>query len=158
VAGNPNKPGRFGFSGDGGPSTQAALNNLGVAVNGSENLLVADDGNNRVRQVDMVPAVKQINKQLAFGVVVVGKTTAPMTTALKNTGLATLPISSVMLGGTDPGDFAIYQNTCVTELGPGETCSVKVTFTPQKKGKRTATLTITDSVGQQVVSLVGTGE
>jgi sugar lactone lactonase YvrE len=158
VAGNPNKPGQFGFSGDGGPSTQATLNNLGVAVNGSETLLIVDDGNNRIRQVDMVPAVKQINKQLAFGVVKVGTTTPPMTTELKNTGLATLPISSVMLGGADPGDFAISQNTCVTELGPGETCSVKVTFTPQQKGKRNATLTITDSVGQQVVTLVGTGD
>ncbi len=158
VAGNPQKPGQFGFNGDGGASTLAALNNLGVAVNGSENLIIADDGNNRVRQVDMVPAVKQINKQLAFGKVVVGNTSPPMTTSLKNTGLASLSISSVLIGGADPNDFAIYQNGCVNQLGPGETCSVKVTFTPKNKGKRNATLTITDSLGQQTVSLVGTGE
>jgi sugar lactone lactonase YvrE len=44
--------GARGFSGDGGPATSAALNNVtGVAVDASGNLFIADTGNNRIRQV-----------------------------------------------------------------------------------------------------------
>jgi len=48
VAGN----GTYGYSGDGGAATNAALNYLeGVAVDATGNLLIADTGNNRVRKV-----------------------------------------------------------------------------------------------------------
>ena len=48
VAGN----GKNGFSGDGGPATQARLKlPSGVAVDGSGNLLIADEANRRVRAV-----------------------------------------------------------------------------------------------------------
>jgi uncharacterized protein (TIGR03437 family) len=45
--------GAFGFSGDGGPATKAALNfPSGVAVDSAGNIYFADKGNNRVRKVD----------------------------------------------------------------------------------------------------------
>ena len=45
--------GKDGFSGDGGPATQAQLNfPTGVAVNGEGNLYIADVGNHRIRKVD----------------------------------------------------------------------------------------------------------
>ena len=48
IAGNS----RTGFSGDGGPATQAQLNApQGVAVDSAGNLYIADTGNNRVREV-----------------------------------------------------------------------------------------------------------
>ncbi len=47
-AGNGNRA----FSGDGGPATQAGLSlPMGVAVNSTDDLLIADTGNNRIRRV-----------------------------------------------------------------------------------------------------------
>jgi sugar lactone lactonase YvrE len=44
--------GSFGFSGDGGAATSASLESpTGVAVDGSGNLFIADEGNSRIRRV-----------------------------------------------------------------------------------------------------------
>ena len=51
VAGN----GTAGFSGDGGPATEAMLNNPGgVVLDATGNLLIADTDNHRIRRVDLV--------------------------------------------------------------------------------------------------------
>src|SRR5262249_35589897 len=48
VAGN----GTFGFTGDGGPATSAAMNGTqGVMVDSAGNLYIGDYGNNRIRKV-----------------------------------------------------------------------------------------------------------
>jgi hypothetical protein len=158
VAGQASKPGTYGFAGDGGASTKATLNNLGVAINGSQYLLIGDQGNNRIRQVDLVPVAILLNKKLTFPATTVGQTSAPMTANLGNSGLATLPLTTTVLGGADPGDFAITANACVTQLAPQAECGVTVTFTPTAKGTRSATATINTSLGAQIITLVGTGQ
>ena len=50
--------GQAGFSGDGGPATQAGLSfPRGVSVDGSGHLYIADHDNNRIRRVDAVTGV-----------------------------------------------------------------------------------------------------
>jgi len=53
IAGQDSNPLTFGFSGDGGPATDALLNNLGIAVDSAGNLYIADAGNNRIRKVSL---------------------------------------------------------------------------------------------------------
>jgi len=50
-AGQENDPFTYGFSGDGGPATSALLNNLGLAVDSTGNVYIADAGNDRIREV-----------------------------------------------------------------------------------------------------------
>ncbi len=50
-----------GFSGDGGPAIQAALNYpRGVAVDGAGNLFIADTGNHRIRKVDSAGVISTV--------------------------------------------------------------------------------------------------
>lgn len=93
-----------------------------------------------------------------FGTETVGKTSAPNTLTLTNTSQTALTISSIALTGANPGDFA-QTNTCGTGIHGGATCTISVTFTPTKKGARSASVSITDSGGgsPQTVSVTGTG-
>ncbi len=79
------------------------------------------------------------------------------TVILTNNQKKALSITSITLGGTNPGDFAETSN-CGTGRKPGWDCTIGVTFTPTATGARTAALTITDTVGTQTVQLNGTGQ
>ena len=62
--------GERGFSGDGGPATQASLNSpFGVAVDGAGNLYIADQYNNRIRRVDSTGTITTIagTEERGFG-------------------------------------------------------------------------------------------
>ncbi len=94
-----------------------------------------------------------------FGTEAVGKTSAPNTLTLTNTAQTTLSIQSITITGANSGDFA-QTNTCGVAVGSGATCTISVTFTPTKKGSRTAVVSVADSGGgsPQTVSLAGTGQ
>ncbi len=158
VAGNPLHPQQSGFSGDGGPATQATLDNIGLAVDGNGNLLIADAGNNRVREVTLAPVITLSKKILTFPNEKVGQASPQMPVKLTNSGFNDLPISGEQIEGFDAQDFSISSNTCDAHLAPAASCTINLVFKPSKTGKRTAKLVITDSLGQQTVSLVGTGQ
>jgi hypothetical protein len=85
--------GQAGFSGDGGPATEARLNEpLGLAVDGAGNLFIADWGNYRVRKVDgsgIISTVAGIGKARTAGDGVQATTTGlrgPIAVAVDATG------------------------------------------------------------------------
>jgi hypothetical protein len=87
-----------------------------------------------------------------------GATSAAQTATLKNTGNATLNISSITLAGANPADFA-QTNACGESLAAGASCAISLSFTPASTATFTATLSVADNAAgsPQTVSLTGTG-
>lgn len=93
---------------------------------------------------------------LNYGSVTVA-TKKAATVILTNNRKTSLAITSISLGGTNPGDFTETSN-CGTSRKGGWDCTITVTFTPTATGARSATLSIVDTVGTQTVQLNGTGK
>ena len=104
------------------------------------------------------PAVTLTPASLAFASQVVGSTSTSQTSTLKNTGTASLTITSVGLTGANPGDFT-QANDCPASLAANATCTITVAFRPTATGSRSASVAITDNaVGSpHNVTLTGTG-
>jgi hypothetical protein len=107
------------------------------------------------------PAVSLSPTSLSFGNQQVNTTSTAQMVTLKNSGTADLTISSIGLGGTNPGDFA-QTNTCPispSTLAAGASCTISVTFTPTATGTRSASVSITDNAAgsPQTVALSGSG-
>src|SRR5258708_289260 len=90
------------------------------------------------------PVVSLTPASIAFPASTVGTTTAAQLVALKNTGTATLTISSIALGGTNPTSF-VEIGTCGTSLAAGASCSLYVGFKPASAAALSATLSVTDN-------------
>lgn len=93
---------------------------------------------------------------LVFDSVVAGQMGQPKTLVLSNPGDAELGISDIAI--VPAGDF-IQTNDCPSLLPAGESCTFQVTFTPQRKGARTASLSFlgSDSPTPYTVALNGLG-
>src|SRR2546426_333275 len=114
---------------------------------------ITDDAAGSPQLVSLVgmgiaPAVTLAPTNLAFGTQRLSTTSPVQTLTLTNSGTATLSITSIVLAGLNPGDFAIAAgNTCPTGAGsvaPGASCTISISFTPEATGARTATVTLPD--------------
>jgi hypothetical protein len=81
--------------------------------------------------------------------------------SLANTGNAPLTISSIVIGGTNAGDFT-QTNNCPAgnaTLAANANCSINLIFMPAAAGSRSASVTVADNApgSPQSLSLVGTG-
>jgi len=97
---------------------------------------------------------------IGWGAVVVGNGTSGRVVKITNTGTASFGVSSLTLGGANPGDFPIYTDGCTgATLTPGTSCAAYVSFEPSRIGARSATITIAHNAsgGPVLVSLSGTG-
>jgi hypothetical protein len=100
------------------------------------------------------PAVSLSPASLTFPAQPVGTSSGAQSVTLRNTGSASLTITSIKASG----DFS-QTNTCGSSVAAGASCTLSVTFKPTAAGTRTGAVTITDnaSPATQTVSLTGTG-
>jgi hypothetical protein len=106
------------------------------------------------------PVINVTPTAISWGSVVLGNGTSGRVVKITNSGTASFSVSSLTLGGANPGDFPIYTDGCTgASLAPGTSCMSYVSFEPTRIGTRTATITIwhTAPGGPVTVSLSGTG-
>ena len=103
------------------------------------------------------PAVGLNPTSLSFPTTLL-RNTSTQSVTLNNTGTAALSISSIVINGTDPGDYSQI-NTCGTSVPLGGSCTITVTFKPLMTGSRPAQVAITDNApgSPQTVMLKGMG-
>jgi hypothetical protein len=96
---------------------------------------------------------------LTFASTMVGVTTAAQVVTIKNTGTATLNLTSETITGTNATSFLISANTCGATLAAAATCSVSVEFKPAAAGTLSAALSIASNAlgSPQTASLAGLG-
>ncbi len=84
-------------------------------------------------------------------------TSLPQNVTLTNTGSASLSITSIAAGGTNPADYTT-SNNCGSSVATGASCTISVQFQPSATGTRTASLLVTDNASgsPQSVALSGT--
>src|SRR5207244_190656 len=83
-------------------------------------------------------AVSLTPSSVPFGNQPVSTTSAPQAVTLSNTVSAPLTISSIALGGTNPGDFGQTNNCPLSPstLAASTSCTINVTFTPTRSEER----------------------
>ena len=110
------------------------------------------DGNtNRVREISAAGAPVSLLSPS------VGAQGPGQTVTVINAGIATMVQPSVSIGGANQAEF-LETDTCNSNIQPGASCTVTVTFTPASSGTRTAALIISASNSQnspQTVQLSG---
>jgi len=101
-----------------------------------------------------VPGVSLSPQTWNFGNQTVGVLSSVQPIILQNSGLGTLSISNITIGG----DFA-QTNNCPATLSSNGSCIINVTFNPTLVGLRSGTLIITDNASgsPHSVALSGTG-
>jgi hypothetical protein len=150
VAGN----GSYGFSGDGGPATNAELAApWGVGVDPSGNIYVADIYNERVRKVHAVAGLNASRTSVTFGLEPVGMSSSTKTVTLSAIG----PLSIDYI--TVTGDFSESYDCPIGTTMSGQ-CELRIVFKPTRAGLRSGTVTIWDNgyfSSGLVIDLKGTG-
>jgi sugar lactone lactonase YvrE len=71
-----------------------------------------------------------------------GTVSAPQSVTITNTGALPLVISGFSIGGADPGDFFVSNDTCHAPLPSNVSCTVQARFTPQAQGDRSAIFSV----------------
>lgn len=107
-----------------------------------------------------VPALSLSSTSMGFGTRPIGMSTPGKSVTITSTGNAPLVVSSLSIGGANPGDFTIISDGCTgVSLNPGASCTASLSFEPLRTGGRSATLTIAHNAsgGSSAVSLNGTG-
>ncbi len=100
------------------------------------------------------PSVVISPASLSFPPQIVNTSSTPQTITLSNVGNSSLTITSLLASG----DYS-QTNTCDSDVEPGASCVITVTFKPTTINTRTGAITITDNAtgSPQTVPLSGVG-
>ena len=120
-------------------------------------LTITDSAGTQTAQlsgIGQAPATDTLSPaSLSFAQQQVGTISSAQQVTLTNAG--DVPLTLIAASVTS-GDFAAT-NACSNSLAPHSSCAVTVTFVPTAVGTRTGTLTVSDQVRTQSVTLSGTG-
>jgi Gametolysin peptidase M11/Abnormal spindle-like microcephaly-assoc'd, ASPM-SPD-2-Hydin len=118
----------------------------------------ADSATMEVRFEERKPAYTLSSSSLVFGKWPLNLASSAKTITLRSTGNTALPITSIAIGGANPGQFR-QTNNCGTSVAAGASCTIKVTFKPTSTGSKAATLSVTagGGAGTRTASLSGAG-
>jgi trimeric autotransporter adhesin len=124
-------------------------------------LVIGNNGTVALTGTGVAPAAAVSPTPFSFGNQQVRAPSSPQVFVYANTGSVNLVVSTVTVGGLNPGDFAVTSDGCTgTTLAPGTTCNIAVVFTPRATGTRAATVRIRDAAGgatAQTIALSGAG-
>jgi subtilase family serine protease len=108
--------------------------------------------------VNAPPTASLSVTSLAYGSQAINTISASQTVTLTNTGSSTLTISSIVVGGANPSQYA-FANSCGSTLAAGANCTIHGHFAPTSLGSKPASISITDNASNspQTITLSGTG-
>lgn len=99
-----------------------------------------------------VPGVTYSPSSLSYTSIPADTSSAAQTITVTSVGNAPLSVTSVSLGGSNPGDFTLMNN-CTAPVAVNSTCSIAVTFMPKAVGARSAQLLIADNAPGNSISI-----
>lgn len=149
----------------GGGTCQISLTFTPTAVGAQTAVLnVADSATNSPQTVALngtgvgIPQAVVTPAAIAFAAQAIGTTSAPQIATLSNPGTGPLPVTSVGITGANANSFVVSSNGCGSKVAAGTSCQIAVSFEPSSVSRQSASLTVSDSVGTQTVSLTGKGK
>jgi FtsP/CotA-like multicopper oxidase with cupredoxin domain len=103
--------------------------------------------------------ILRLPASLAFPSQAINTISAVNAVTVTNAGSATMTINGISLGGANPNRFRIASNNCGPTLAAGASCTVGITFRPNRAGDSTATLNVNVAApaASGSVALSGTG-
>ena len=106
------------------------------------------------------PGIGLASSSIVFGALDVGSLSTPSSLSIGNIGFTPLTVSSITLGGTNPGDFSLTLPTLPATIAASGSTSISAKFAPTAVGMRSATITIASddpSAPTKSVNLYGEG-
>ncbi|WP_229256873.1 choice-of-anchor D domain-containing protein [Duganella lactea] len=139
------------------PTTTGAVNATLLLRSNAPDLSIGISGSGTTSAV--ARPVLSDTTPVTFGSTQVGQQATAHRTTLSNNGSAALKITTLALGGTNPGDFALAGSCAVgASISPGANCTIDSSFQPTAAGARSANLVLmTDGGAQLSLSLSGNG-
>jgi ASPM-SPD-2-Hydin domain-containing protein len=108
-------------------------------------LLNSCGGGSTLTEPPPAPAIAFSPATVYFPSQSIGTASAAQMVTVTNTGNAPLSITGLSLNGPNAAEFT-PSNNCLTEVAPGGSCFIGVTFTPAGGGLRVAAISVADNV------------